>query len=368
MPRYIGLISGTSMDGVDAALIEVAGESVSLQAYLEVPYPGDLREDLERIITTGPVSLSGLAALHVRIGREFSAAALSLLRDSELSPADVAAIGSHGQTVWHAPSGPFPCTLQIGDGASIAVATGLPTVCDFRSTDVALGGQGAPLVPLFHEALFGRAGKPTAVVNIGGIANITLLAGDGSGKLVAFDTGPGNTLMDCWIAQHLGLPFDKAGAWARGGREIPGLLERLLAEPYFSRSAPKSTGRELFNLAWLRQRLEKGESRAPEDVQRTLVELTAVTIANEIQLYQPRGDAVFVCGGGAQNSLLMERLAALLPDRRVQRTDEAGVPGAALEAMAFGWLAHRRMTGQAGNAPCVTGASRPAVLGALYLP
>jgi anhydro-N-acetylmuramic acid kinase len=174
--------------------------------------------------------------------------------------------------------------------------------------------------------------------------------------------------MDCWISQQLGLPFDKAGDWARRGRELPDLLERLLADPYFCRKAPKSTGRELFNLAWLHQRLGTGEAQAPEDVQRTLVELTAVTLANEIRLHQPGGDAVFVCGGGAQNVLLMERLTALLPGRRVQGTDVVGVPGAALEAMAFGWLAHLRMTGQAGNAPCVTGASRPAVLGALYLP
>ncbi len=368
MPRYIGLISGTSMDGIDAALIEVAGESISLQAYLEVPYPADLREELDRTVTTGTASLPGLAALHVRIGREFSAAALSLLGDAGHSSEDVAAIGSHGQTIWHAPTGRFPCTLQIGDGASIAVHTGLPTVCDFRSADVALGGQGAPLVPLFHEALFGHAGKPTAVVNIGGIANITLLAGDGSGELVAFDTGPGNTLMDCWISQQRGLPFDEAGAWARGGRKHSGLLERLLAEPYFTRMAPKSTGRELFNLAWLRERLATEAWQAPEDVQRTLLELTAVTIAKDIQLHQSGGDAVFVCGGGARNVLLMERLAALLPGRRVRGTDEVGVPAAALEAMAFGWLAHQRMTGQAGNAPSVTGASRPSILGALYLP
>lgn len=368
MLRYIGLISGTSMDGVDAALVGIDGNAISLLRYLEVPYPDDLRQALERAVTTDAVSLSGLAALHVRVGREFAAAAVALLSEAGQSAGEVSAIGSHGQTLWHAPSGAVPCTLQIGDGASIAAFTGLSVVCDFRSSDVALGGQGAPLVPLFHEALFGRTGRPTAVVNIGGIANITLLPGTDSGGLVAFDTGPGNTLMDGWAALHLGLAFDAAGAWARSGKLLPDLLDRLLEEPYFSRMTPKSTGRELFNLAWLRQRLGAHEAGAPEDVQRTLVELTAVTIAQDILRHQPEGDAVLVCGGGTRNLMVIERLTDLLPRRRVESTDQVGVPSAALEAMAFAWLAHRRIIGQAGNAPSVTGAAKSAVLGALYLP
>ncbi|MBM4226498.1 MAG: anhydro-N-acetylmuramic acid kinase [Gammaproteobacteria bacterium] len=368
MPRYIGLISGTSMDGIDAALVEVAGGKISLIAYRESPYPEDLHRELERAVTTDTVSLSGLAALHVRVGREFAGAALALFSEAGQSWSDVSAIGSHGQTLWHAPSGAVPCTLQIGDGASIAVATGLPVICDFRSSDVALGGQGAPLVPLFHEALFGRTDKPTAVVNIGGLANVTLLTGEPSGGLIAFDTGPGNTLMDGWAALHLGSAFDAGGDWARGGKLLPELLDRLLAEPYFSSMTPKSTGRELFNLGWLRQRLGGLGAGAPADVQRTLLELTAVTISQEIRRHQPEGDTVFVCGGGTRNGFLMQRLVDLLPHRRVQSTDEAGVPAAALEAMAFAWLAHRRLAGLAGNAPSVTGATRPAVLGALYLP
>lgn len=368
MPRYIGLISGTSMDGIDAALVDVTGRSISLLGFLEVPYSEPLRLDLERAVTHGAVSLAELAGLHVRVGREFSAAAVTLLRETRQTPKEVAAIGSHGQTIWHAPHGPVPCTLQIGDGASIAIGTGLPTVCDFRSTDVALCGQGAPLVPPFHEALFGLEGTPTAVVNIGGLANITLMPGDGSGKLIAFDTGPGNTLMDRWAAQHLGQPFDGGGEWARSGVLRSDLLARLLDEPYFSRMAPKSTGRELFNLSWLGQKLADAGPFSPSDVQRTLLELTAVSIANDVCRYQADGMRVMICGGGARNTFLMARLAALLPGRQVLTTDSLGRPAAALEAMAFGWLAHRRLAGEPGNAPGVTGALRPAVLGALYLP
>lgn len=357
------------MDGVDAALVSIEDERTTLLGYREASYSEETRRALEKAVTTSQATLGELSELHVRVGQEFAAAALKLLSDCDLGADDISAIGSHGQTIWHDPAGRFPATLQVGDGSTIAVRTGIPTVTDFRSADIALGGQGAPLVPPFHASLFTGSAEAVAIVNIGGIANVTLLpAGAGAG-IRAFDTGPGNTLLDLWITRQLGRELDVNGDWARTGRLISSLLRDLQAEAYFERPPPKSTGRELFNAKWLDRHLERQPTQQKgADVQCTLVELTAATVSTAVKRYQPETARVLVCGGGARNSFLMERLRAHLCRQSVDTTDAAGVPGTALEAMAFAWLAHRRMQGLPGNLVAVTGAKRPAVLGALYMP
>lgn len=369
MPFYIGLNSGTSMDGIDAALVEITPTEIILIAYNETAYSTDLRQVLEEVVADRrTLSPSDFGGLNVRIGIEFSEAVTNLISQCGFLDAEISAIGSHGQTISHVPSGNVPHSLQLGDPNTITSRTGIITVADFRSKDVALGGQGAPLVPPFHQALFQTLACPQAVVNIGGIANVTLLPGKADASLIAFDTGPGNTLMDQWIQLRCNQAFDRDGAWANSGTLDARLLELLLQDPYFARPPPKTTGREDFHMGWLNRALNQSvhHARRAEDVQRTLLELTCVSLVSQIKHRFPECARMILCGGGVRNLLLVDRIKALAGRMVVNRSEDHGVPASAVEAMAFAWLAHRCMHGLPGNVPSVTGASRPAVLGAIY--
>lgn len=369
MSLFIGLSSGTSLDGIDCALVRISEGDITLLGYTETAYSTSLRDALSGCIESASSSLKELSELSVRIGQEFGQATNTALESWGLSARDVTAIGSHGQTLWHAPHGRWRNTLQVGDPSTISALTGITTVADFRTKDVALGGQGAPLVPPFHAALFRTPREPRVVLNIGGIANITILPSDVDAEVRALDTGPGNTLLDGWIRRVRGAPYDQHGSFARSGQVSDSLLERLLSEPYFGRRPPKSTGREIFNLAWLESHLNaKGARLAVEDVQRTLLELTVETIARDVQELAPDCAQLFVCGGGSKNTFLMERLSSRLLPTSVASTDSLGVPASSVEGMAFAWLAAKRLALEPGNLPSVTGASRPAILGGIYAP
>lgn len=364
--HYIGLMSGTSMDAVDAALVELRGDHIALVARRSLPLPEALRAALIEASHDHHTPIAHIAELDVRLGRLFAEAALDLLRTNAVAAAKVRAIGSHGQTVYHRPQGDTPTSLQIADPNLIAELTGITTVADFRRRDIAAGGQGAPLVPAFHDAVFRSDAEDRAVVNLGGIANITLLPRDRAAPVRGFDTGPGNALMDYWVHRHRRAAYDDGGAWAASGCVQPSLLAALLREPYFTQPPPKSTGRELFNPGWLNALLtQAGAGLAPADVQATLCELTAVSVAHAIQQHAPGCARVLVCGGGAYNATLMARLAALLA-RPVESTALHGIDPKWVEAMAFAWLARQTLLGRPGNLPAVTGARAPVVLGAIY--
>ncbi len=367
---YVGLMSGTSLDGIDAVLIELSttqGQQPRLLAAQTFPLPAPLREQLQALCQTGDAEIERMGQADRQLGLSFGTAVNTLLDIAGIPRSAVRAIGSHGQTIRHRPPGPnqqHPFTLQIGDPSSIAQLTGITTVADFRRRDIAAGGQGAPLVPPFHRAIF-KGSRTRAIVNIGGIANVTLLPVDGS--VTGFDTGPGNTLLDNWIARHCGDSYDRDGAWAASGKVVPELLQRLLGDPYFSAAAPKSTGREHFNLAWLERHIaDTDASITAVDVQATLAELTALTIVREIDALTPVPHEVFICGGGAYNTHLMLRLEALLHPRQLGSTALLGIAPEWVEAAAFAWLAQQTLAGNAGNEPAVTGASAYCVLGAIY--
>ena len=370
MPLFIGLISGTSMDAIDAALVDIEDDRLELRTFLEVPYDPALRERLEHLIRARSAPVDEIGRLNTALGHAFADAALQLLSNSNTPVSAIAAIGSHGQTIGHAVDGTCPYTLQIADPSIIAYRTGILTVADFRSKDVAAGGQGAPLVPGFHERMFRNHERDLAVVNIGGISNVSLIARNPDLPLLGFDCGPGNTLMDLWIQQHHGMTFDRNGEWAASGTPNETLLRQMLAAPYFLREPPKSTGRELFHLGWLKEQLDAfGAPVAPADVQSTLATLTAASIVADINRYLPACTDVAVCGGGARNGDLMRRLRdAAGSGRVVYATDDIGLPAAAIEAITFAWLASRRLAGLAGNVPSVTGASAPVVLGGVFEP
>jgi len=365
--RFIGLMSGTSADGVDAVVAAFEqGRFRGVEARHHLPHPTALQSSLIALGRSADASapLAAIANLDVVIAEQFAAAALAVLKLAKLQAADIRAIGSHGQTVFHDPK-PARSSLQLGDANHIAAATRIPVVADFRRMDIALGGEGAPLVPAFHRAVF-RSEQATAVVNIGGIANVTLLAAHPDEPTIGYDTGPGNALMDEWALRSLGTPQDSEGRFAAQGRILTALLDSWLSASYFQLSPPKSTGRSLFNLDWAAALAPASLASYPAaDVQATLCELTARTIAAAIPADTPR---VLICGGGAFNTYLMQRLAALLPGKRVESTEAAGLPPQWVEAAAFAWLAHQRVHHLPGNLPSVTGASRPAVLGGLYDP
>ncbi|MGB5336178.1 MAG: anhydro-N-acetylmuramic acid kinase [Woeseiaceae bacterium] len=365
MPKhYIGLISGTSMDGVDAVIASFGSDGLKISATLVHSYPPELRSLLQAAIAQpANCGLDQLGRLDRWVGECFRDAALAVMESAGIRAEDVDAIGSHGQTLRHRPEGKHPFSLQIGDAATIAAGTGATTVCDFRRADIAAGGQGAPLVPPFHDWLFGAAGSPRVVLNLGGIANITVLPGDDT-AIIGFDTGPGNTLMDAWIEANRGLPFDEGGAWAAGGNVIEGLLKALLADAYFDLPAPKSTGFEHFNLDWLRSFGLNDE--APADVQATLSELTAMSVAAAIDRSAAATSDIFVCGGGAHNTDLLRRLGARLPGKTISSTADVGLDPDWVEAAAFAWLAMRTMQRETGNLPSVTGADHKKVLGAIH--
>lgn len=367
---FVGVMSGTSLDGLDVVLADFSGTGADLPRLVAARTFGlepSLRADLARLCAPGEDHVDLLGHTGHRLGVRIAQAVLSLLAAAGVRPDEVRAIGSHGQTVRHLPGGEAPFSLQIGAPELIAERTGICVVADFRSRDLAAGGQGAPLVPAFHRALF-ATDAPRVVVNIGGMANLTLLPDSDPGSVGGFDTGPGNVLIDAWARRHLQAAFDEDGRWAAQGRIDPELLAAMLAEPYFDAPAPKSTGRERFDEHWLDARLEAvGTPRAPAVVAATLTELTARTIAHGITTtaaMRPRD--VLVCGGGRRNGHLMERLQAALPEATVRSTDAEGVDGDWVEGLAFAWLARRRLLGLPGNVPAVTGATGERVLGAVW--
>lgn len=361
--RFIGVMSGTSLDGIDVVLAVINESIVAQQASLTYPIPIAIKEEILAICQGQPLTLSQLGQLDTRLGRLFSDAVRALMRQENLQASEIVAIGCHGQTVWHEPMGDAPNTLQIGDNNQIAAHTGITVVGDFRRRDMALGGQGAPLVPAFHHALLAHPVERRMVLNVGGIANLSLLA---PGLPVrGYDTGPGNMLMDAWIWRQCGKPYDKDAHWASGGKVLLPLLQDMLSDPWFALPAPKSTGREYFNYGWLQRHLARYPGVSPQDVQTTLTELTAVTISEQVML-SGGCERLLVCGGGARNPLLMARLAALLPGTEVSTTDAAGISGDDMEALAFAWLAWRTISGLPGNLPSVTGAAEASILGAIF--
>lgn len=363
---YIGLMSGTSMDAVDAVLVDLSAMPRLLASHSLTHDPA-LKARLLALAQPGPDELDRLGELDVELGRHFAACALALLAQAGVPATTVRAIGSHGQTVRHRPQGDFPFTLQIGDPNVIAETTGITVVADFRRRDMAAGGQGAPLVPAFHEALFRSTQEDRVVLNLGGIANISVLPASATASVYGFDTGPANVLLDGWCFRHTGQAYDADGQWGRAGQVQPALLAALLAHPYFQRPAPKSTGREDFHLAWLETVLaEHDETFTPVDVQATLTELTARSVAEAIQREHVARGRLLVCGGGAYNGFLLARLAALLPDMVVESTLAHGLPPTWVEATAFAWLAQRTLAGRPGNLPAVTGARGPRILGGIY--
>ncbi|GKX54729.1 anhydro-N-acetylmuramic acid kinase [Leminorella grimontii] len=363
--NYIGIMSGTSLDGVDVALVTIAEATVIQKASYFHPMPDDIRQDVLSVCQGQSVTLSHLGRLDLRLGILFAEAVLGLLKNNGIESKDVVAIGCHGQTVWHEPTGELPFTMQLGDNNRVAAMTGIVTVGDFRRKDMAFGGQGAPLVPAFHQAVLADDTQRRFILNIGGIANLSLLI---PGQPVSgYDTGPGNMLMDAWIQEHKGEGFDKDARWAREGRVNADLLAKLMSDRYFQQPPPKSTGRERFNLQWLHEQLEGFSHLEPADVQATLVEFTVQTIAEQV-IAAGGCHRLLVCGGGARNPLMMSRLAECLPESAVETTDSYGISGDDMEAIAFAWLAARTLSGEPGNLPAVTGASRETVLGAVYIP
>lgn len=365
---YIGLISGTSMDGIDAVLVRFDSSTPTMLASLSRAYPAGLREQLlAGAARPEQFTLHDFGSTHAVLAREFSAAVADLLSEAACGADQVSAIGSHGQTILHAPLSEPPFTLQLGDPGALAALTGIPVVADFRSADMALGGQGAPLMPAFHQFAFGSADEDRALVNIGGIANLSLLPAQG--LTTGFDTGPGNTLLDDWHRSHRDGDFDPGGAWSASGQPHAGLLARLLADSYFNAPPPKSTGTDYFSREWLDSNLANFNSAIPPvDVQATLAELTAVSIANALTATNLQPAALAVCGGGAHNQDLLKRLRQHLPTWRVVTTADWGIGPDWVEAAGFAWLAHERLAGNTSSLPAVTGARLAVSQGGLYLP
>ena len=352
--RYIGIMSGTSLDGVDVVLCEIDANTCTVIDSLEYPLSLELKTDILNMIE-GKSTLQQVGQIDHRLGILFTQAVGALLIRDNIDVSSITAIGLHGQTLWHQPEDGF--TMQLGDPNIVAAKTGIAVVSDFRRKDVALGGQGAPLAPAFHEFIFGNINNSVSVVNIGGMANITVLGE----KLIGYDTGCGNVLLDMWIAKHNNVSYDKDGAWARSGKVNYTLLDAMIDDEYFSLPYPKSTGREKFNEAWLQDLLTTQHATFnPEDVQRTLLELTALSISNEVLKFNK--DIVMLCGGGAKNAFLVERLSTLMPNIQVGIADNADM----LEAMTFAWLAYKRIHKEKVNLKDVTGASDNAVLGGIY--
>jgi len=363
---YIGLISGTSVDGIDAALVEFDAAGVArLRFGRTYPWNPDLRAQLIDLGQEGhQLTLDEIGELDVRVARAFAQAANLVLKDNGIRADSVTAIGSHGQTLRHHPWGEYPFTLQLGDPSTLAERSGITVVADFRRRDVAAGGHGAPMLSGLHAALLHSKDESRAVLNLGGIANLTLLPANPAKPVRGFDTGPANGLMDAWCLQHLGQPFDQGGAFARSGKVDVVLLERLLADPWFTAPAPKSSGRDQFHLGWVKAQLTGSEP--PADVQATLLALSVHTITNALTAEQPDTVRLIACGGGVHNQALMQALAAQLPGCRVESSSAHGLEPDYIEAMGFAWLARQTLMGLPGNLPSVTGAKGPRVLGGIY--
>lgn len=356
MQHYIGLMSGTSLDGIDAVMVEFDGDSGRICKTAYCPYPEDIKQALLTLHEPSDNELELSQTISIRLA-ELYAQTVNALQDGT----PVHAIGCHGQTVRHRPELGF--TLQLNNPALLAELCGVTVIDDFRSRDIAAGGQGAPLVPAFHHGVFGHPEIHRTILNIGGISNLTDLPG--SQAVAGFDCGPGNLLMDAWCHQHTGSPYDKNGAWAASGKPIPRLLEDMLAHPFFELAPPKSTGRDMFNMAWLESLLSEKDD--PADVQATLLELTAYSIAEAVSIHCIGSKELYLCGGGAHNQALVSRLIALLPALRIALTDELGIGADWVEAAAFAWLAKQTLEGKPGNLPAVTGAKGYRILGAIHL-
>jgi len=364
---YIGIMSGTSLDGIDVVLADLAGDTVRLVSHLRRDFAPDLRAVLAALQTSGKDELHRAAVAGQHLGRTYALAISELLHRTGIEPEQVRAAGIHGQTVRHQPDAGY--TIQLNAPATVAELTGIDVIADFRSRDMAAGGQGAPLVPGFHAAVF-RAPFARAVINIGGIANLTGLPGlVGDEPIIGFDCGPGNVLLDLWVGRHRGEHFDRDGAWAEQGHSQAGLLNALLDEPYFSREPPKSTSRDLFNARWLDGKLERYDPAStivPRDVQASLTRLTALTIAQSLQRHWPQAQEIVVCGGGAFNTYLMRMLAEECAPVPVTSSAALGIAPDHVEALAFAWLAREHVLGRSGNLMAVTGARAPRILGARY--
>jgi len=353
-------MSGTSLDGVDAVVIEFKGHLCQVLHTANLAYPDNIRSELLALHVASHDELERAALIANRLSYLYADCVKQLLEGASLSASKIKAIGCHGQTIRHRPELGF--TLQIVNPALLAELTGIDVVADFRSRDIAAGGQGAPLVPAFHQAMFGSASRNRVVINIGGIANLTSMTADG--HVIGFDSGPGNMLMDAWAEQHLGERYDHDGNWAMNGQVIEPLLSQLLAHPYFKQTPPKSTGRDLYNLSWLADYLSADYAAA--DVQRTLLELSAQTISNAIMQFCEKTDEIYLCGGGALNTALVERLQQLQSPVKIQLSDTLGIDVQWVEAAAFAWLAKQCISRQTANLPEVTGARGARILGAIY--
>lgn len=362
---YIGIMSGTSLDGVDLALVDFAAAPKVIATQFS-PMPAQLRQKLTALLRTGETSLQNLGEIDHQLGLLYADCVNQFLAQHQLKPEQIQAIGCHGQTIWHSPNSAFPFTMQIGDMNLVAARTNINVIGDFRRKDMAVGGQGAPLVPAFHQGIFADAHCLTVVLNIGGISNISVL--DPTRETLGYDVGVGNALLDSWIERHQGKAYDKGAQWAKTGQVDTALLQDLLDEPFFQQPPPKSTGRELFNLAWLDKKLQKHHALSAENVQRTLLEFSVQAIVNELQLL-PNPNLpcrLLVCGGGAQNPLMMQRLTELLPQWQVASTAAVGIDPDYVEAAAFAWLAYQRMHNLPSNMPSVTGAQSAVSLGVIF--
>jgi anhydro-N-acetylmuramic acid kinase len=357
---FVGVMSGTSVDGIDAVLVDAGAPRLLVLDAVHHPFDAALRAALLDLNRAGDNEIDRAARLGSELARRYASAVAEVLQKSRIPASDVSAIGCHGQTVRHRPE--LGYTVQIGNAALLAELCGIRVVADFRSRDVAAGGQGAPLVPAFHAGVFSNADENRAVLNLGGIANLSFLARGGA--VSGFDSGPGNCLLDLWATRHLGKPFDEGGQWSAGGRPIAELLERLLDEPYFRAAPPKSTGRDLFNAAWLDARLARDYD--PRSVQATLLELTARTVAQACERHGGDVSRLIVCGGGTRNLFLMRRLEALLAPAAVETSERHGIDPQLVEAAAFAWFASQAVDGKACDLRSVTGARGPRVLGAIY--
>lgn len=364
---YIGVMSGTSLDGIDIALVNITANNTSFITGETYSIPDNIKSDLLTICEQKQSSLQKLGEIDHQLGELYATTINDFINQHQLDKNKIIAIGCHGQTIYHAPYGENPFTMQIGDANIIAAKTDITTIADFRRKDMALGGQGAPLVPAFHQAIFSEPNKNRVILNIGGISNISVLTPNK--PIIGYDTGPGNVLLDSWIMANLNKPYDQDANWAKTGKIDERLLTELLHEPYFEQSYPKSTGRELFNFNWLKQKLSAFNLPA-QDIQATLVELTVKITVDEL-LNRQRLDPslpceLFICGGGAKNPLIIERFTKLLPNWLVTTTDQQGISADYMEAIAFAWLAYCRINNLVSNIPSVTGATKSVSLGVIY--
>ncbi|MCY3541778.1 MAG: anhydro-N-acetylmuramic acid kinase [Gammaproteobacteria bacterium] len=367
MGYFVGAISGTSIDGLDLALVEISTNSVDIKHDITVPFPDELRAHLLDLTLKPIQNVVQLSHAHAELGKFIGEQVAQFISNTGYSASDIVAVGSHGQTVSHSPEGELSYSYQIGDASRIAAISGVDTIADFRAADIAAGGQGAPLVPILHDRVFRSEQVNRTVVNIGGISNVTYLPMTSSNLIVGFDTGPGNTLLDTWTQNYFECSYDNNGDLASSGSIVKELLNHLLTDPWFEVAPPKSTGREHFNLEYIHDNIQSsGVNPNPEDTLATLTEFTATSLSTAIRKWCCNSGEVIVCGGGRLNKLLMDRIEHHLPDHVLQTSDMLGINGDAVEAVTFAFLAHLFVIGEAGNIPTVTGAKREKILGCLY--